>query len=115
MSTAHLAIWVIATLAVAGVIVRPWKLPEALWAVLGAAALACCGLISWTNAGKAVLQGVDVYLFLIGMMVLAELARHEGLFDWLAAMAVKRSNGSGVSAVRPDLLGRRGCDHLFIE
>src|SRR6201999_3937138 len=34
------------------------------------------------------------YLFLIGMMVLAELARHEGLFDWLAALAVKLSGGS---------------------
>jgi arsenical pump membrane protein len=91
---AHIATWSIAALAILGVIVRPWKLPEALWAVLAAAALLLCGLIPLADAGKAVLKGLDVYLFLIGMMVLAELARHEGLFDWLAAFAIKHSQGS---------------------
>jgi arsenical pump membrane protein len=93
-SPAHIATWSIAALAILGVIIRPWKLPEALWAVLAAVALLVFGLIPLLDAGKAVLKGVDVYLFLIGMMVLAELARHEGLFDWLAAFAVKHSNGS---------------------
>jgi arsenical pump membrane protein len=93
-SPAHIATWAIAALAIAGVIVRPWKLPEALWAVSAAAALSIAGLISWPDAGKAALKGTDVYLFLTGMMLLAELARHEGLFDWLAALAVKQSNGS---------------------
>jgi arsenical pump membrane protein len=86
--------WIIAALAIAGVIIRPWKLPEALWAVAGAATLTIFGLISWSDAGRAVLKGTDVYLFLVGMMLLAELARHEGLFDWLAAFAVKHSHGS---------------------
>jgi arsenical pump membrane protein len=94
VSPAHVATWSIAALAILGVIVRPGKLPEALWAVLAAAALLVFGLIPLPDAGKAVLKGVDVYLFLIGMMVLAELARHEGLFDWLAAIAVKHSKGS---------------------
>ena len=35
-----------------------------------------------------------MYLFLIGMMALAEVARGEGLFDWLASHAVRRSGGS---------------------
>ena len=39
-------------------------------------------------------KGVDVYLFLIGMMVLAELARVQGLFDWLAARAAMLARGS---------------------
>lgn len=39
-------------------------------------------------------KGVDVYLFLIGMMVLSELARVQGLFDWLAARAVLLARGS---------------------
>jgi arsenical pump membrane protein len=94
ISAAHIATWGIAALAILGVIVRPWKLPEALWAVLAAAALLAFGLIPIPDAGKAVLKGTDVYLFLIGMMLLAEFARHEGLFDWLAAFAVKHSNGS---------------------
>jgi arsenical pump membrane protein len=93
-SPTHITTWVIAALAIAGVIIRPWKLPEALWAIAAALALSIFGLISWPDAGKAALKGTDVYLFLIGMMLLAELARHQGLFDWLAAFAVKRSNGS---------------------
>ena len=93
-SAAHVATWCISASAIVGVIVRPWRLPEALWAVLAALALLVFSLISLPDAGKAVLKGTDVYLFLIGMMVLAELARHEGLFDWLAAFAVQRSKGS---------------------
>jgi arsenical pump membrane protein len=91
---AHVATWLIAAFAFLGVIVRPWKLPEALWAVLGAAALTLLSLISASDALAAMLKGTDVYLFLIGMMVLAEFARQEGLFDWLAAYAVLKSKGS---------------------
>jgi arsenical pump membrane protein len=93
-SPSHIATWCIAASAIAGVIVRPWKLPEALWAVLAALALIVLSLISLPDAAKAVLKGTDVYLFLVGMMLLAELARHEGLFDWLAAFAVKQAKGS---------------------
>lgn len=93
-SPAHIATWCVCALAIVGVIARPWKLPEALWAILAAIALVIFSLISLADAGKAVLKGTDVYLFLIGMMVLAELARHEGLFDWLAAFAVRQSKGS---------------------
>ena len=94
ISTPNIATWTFSALATAGIIVRPWKLPEALWAVLAALALLVFGLMSFSDAGHAVLKGMDVYLFLIGMMVLAELARHEGLFDWLAAFAVQLSAGS---------------------
>jgi arsenical pump membrane protein len=91
---AHVATWVIGAVVVLGIIVRPWKLPEALWAVLGAGVLVAMRLISVADAWVAVRSGTDVYLFLTGMMVLAELARHEGLFDWLAACAVRQSRGS---------------------
>ena len=88
------ATWGIAALAAAGVIVRPWRLPEAVWAVAGAAALVGFGLLPWSAAVAGVLKGLDVYLFLVGMMLLAELAREEGLFDWLAARAVRHARGS---------------------
>ena len=42
----------------------------------------------------AVGRGTDVYLFLAGMMVLAELARREGVFDWVASHAVRAARGS---------------------
>jgi arsenical pump membrane protein len=93
-SPAHIATWLIAALAIGDVIARPWNLPQALWPLLGAAALAVSALITIPDAWTAVRKGTDVYLFLTGMLVLAELARHEGLFDWLAAHAVHHSKGS---------------------
>jgi arsenical pump membrane protein len=92
--SSHVATWSIAAVSVLGVITRPRNLPEALWAVLGATALVTFSLLSVSDAIGAVLKGTDVYLFLIGMMVLAELARREGLFDWLAAYAVNHAAGS---------------------
>ncbi len=88
-------IWAIAALATCGVILRPWRIPEYVWAMGGALLLAGLGLITPQRALAAVAEGGDVYLFLIGMMVLAELARQEGLFDWLARYAVQHAKGSG--------------------
>jgi arsenical pump membrane protein len=88
------AIWVISALATAGVIIRPFSWPQAIWAVLGAAALFALHLIGVETVWRGVLKGTDVYLFLLGMMLLAETARRKGLFDWLAALATKRAAGS---------------------
>ena len=90
-----LMIWIIAALATCGVILRPWRVPEYAWAMGGALLLTLSGLLPLPAALAAVAKGVDVYLFLIGMMVLAELARQEGLFDWLARYAVAHARGSG--------------------
>jgi arsenical pump membrane protein len=89
-----IAIVAICIAATAGVLIRPWRLPEAVWACGGAAALVLFGLLPWRAALAAVGQGGDVYLFLTGMMLLAELARREGLFDWLATHAVGWARGS---------------------
>ena len=86
--------WAIAALATAGVIVRPFGWPEFIWAVAGAALLVAAGLLPWHAALTGVGKGTDVYLFLTGMMLLSEIARQEGLFDWLAALATKRAAGS---------------------
>lgn len=85
----------IAALATGGVVLRPWRLPEAIWAVAGAALLVILGLLPFSEAWAGIQRGTDVYLFLAGMMMLAELARQEGLFDWLAGYAVGHANGSG--------------------
>lgn len=87
-------IWAIAAATTAGVIFRPWKLPEAVWAVSGALLLPLLGLLPWRVVGSAVAKGTDVYLFLVGMMLLAELARREGLFDYAAGVAVRHARGS---------------------
>ncbi|CAH1649133.1 Arsenic transporter [Hyphomicrobiales bacterium] len=88
------ATWGIAGLATFGVIARPWNLPEYISAVTGAVMLVAFGLLPWRDAMMAAGKGTDVYFFLVGMMLLAEIARKEGLFDWLAEQAVKQSHGS---------------------
>ena len=87
-------IWLIAAAAVFGILFRPWGLPEAVWAVSGAALLVLGSLLSWHQGWLAVRQGTNVYLFLTGMMLLSELARAEGLFDWAAAHAARAARGS---------------------
>ncbi|VWC00015.1 arsenic transporter [Burkholderia latens] len=86
--------WLISALATAGVIVRPFGWPEAIWAVTGAVLLVGLGLLPVDAALAAVAKGGDVYLFLTGMMLLSEVARREGLFDWIAAYVVNLAHGS---------------------
>jgi arsenical pump membrane protein len=88
------SVWGIAAMATAGVILRPFAWPEFIWAVTGAVLLIGLQLLPAGAALAAVGRGTDVYLFLIGMMLLAEVAREEGLFDWLAAEAAKLARGS---------------------
>ncbi len=87
-------IWLISIAAIAGVIARPFAWPEWIWAVAGAVALVAFGLLPPIDALHGIRKGTDVYLFLTGMMLLAELARHAGLFDWLAAHAARLARGS---------------------
>ena len=95
MSEADRAIAALIVLvAVAGVIVRPWRTPEAAWAVGGAALLVAADLLPTPDALAGLAKSLDVCLFLAGMMLLAETARREGLFDAVAAFAVNRARGS---------------------
>ncbi|MGO8701655.1 MAG: arsenic transporter [Limisphaerales bacterium] len=87
-------IWITSLTAIAGVLLRPRDIAEAWWACGGAAILIVFSLISLPQAGAAVLQGVDVYLFLTGMMILSELAREEGVFDWIAEIAAVHARNS---------------------
>ena len=94
-------IWIVAAFATAGVSIRPFNWPEAVWAVTGAALLVLPGLLSPREALIGFTNGADVYLFLAGMMLLAEIARYEGLFDWLASPDVGKRLRK--SFVPPDL------------
>ncbi len=51
-------------------------------------------LIPLRLAAHAAAKGTDVYLFLIGMMLLSELAREQGVFDWVASVALRQARGS---------------------
>jgi arsenical pump membrane protein len=91
---APLVTWTIAVSTVAAMFARPKRIPEAVWASLGAGLLLALHLVPVTEALGAVANGYDVYLFLTGMMILAELARREGVFDWLAGIALRAAAGS---------------------
>src|SRR3984893_12051252 len=90
----HVLAWAIIILATLGGIARPFRLSEAIWAVAGAVLLVVFRLLPAGDAIAGMRKGVDVYLFLTGMMLIAELARREGFFDWLAALAVEHARGS---------------------
>lgn len=90
----NLLSWLIAACAMAGVITRPFKWPEAVWAVGGATLILLLGLLPLHDALTALGKGTDVYLFLTGMMVLSEVARREGLFEWVAVLTVNHARAS---------------------
>jgi arsenical pump membrane protein len=87
-------VWSIAAGTIAGILFRPKQWPEAVWACLGAGLLVACRQLSPEAALRAAGKGTGVYLFLAGMMLLAELARREGVFDWLASHAVEAAHSS---------------------
>lgn len=87
-------ILVISAISILLMLIRPKNIPEVYWVGAGALLLIIFRLIPLPLAGKAVAEGSDVYLFLIGMMLLSALARDNGVFDWVATISVKAAKGS---------------------
>lgn len=94
MAAHTLLIWLISLVSILCMLVRPWRIAEAVWISAGALLLIAARLIPVHAAAGAIGKGTDVYLFLTGMMLLAELARHEGVFDWIADVAVRHADSS---------------------
>lgn len=91
-----LLILVITALSILLMLLRPRNLPEVYWVGAGATLLVVLRLIPLRLAGKAIAEGSDVYLFLIGMMLLSALARDNGVFDWVASRSIQAAKGSCV-------------------
>src|SRR5271165_1045473 len=91
---AHIVLSLIVATSIALMLMRPRGIREVWWISAGALLLILLRLIPIKLAGQAVAKGTDVYLFLIGMMLLSELAREQGVFDWVASVAVRGANGS---------------------
>ncbi|MBT9331468.1 arsenic transporter [Paracidobacterium acidisoli] len=89
-----LLIWTIALASLLLMLLRPKGIPEYIWIGAGAVLLVIARLLPLPRAVHALHEALDVCLFLIGMMLLAELARHEGVFDWVADLAVHHAKGS---------------------
>ena len=91
---AHVLLPAIVGVSIFLMLVRPKGIREVYWIGGGALLLILLRLVPLNLAGKAVAEGSDVYLFLIGMMLLSELAREHGVFDWLSSAAVRGAHGS---------------------
>ena len=85
---AHFLLIAIVAVSILLMLIRPRDIPEVWWVGSGALLLVALRLVPLPLAGKAVREGSDVYLFLIGMMLLSELARQNGVFDWVSTRAV---------------------------
>jgi arsenical pump membrane protein len=91
---AHVVLPCIVAVSILLMLIRPRGIPEVWWISGGAFLLIALRLVPLKLAGQAVAKGSDVYLFLIGMMLLSELAREQGVFDWVAWIAVRGAKGS---------------------
>src|SRR6202166_4966846 len=90
----HPLIALIVGISILLMLIRPRNIPEVFWIGTGVFLLLILRLVPLQLAGRAVTKAVDVCFFLIGMMLLSELAREHGVFDWLSSVAVRSANGS---------------------
>src|SRR6201996_9366804 len=95
MPAAHTLVIAIVAVSILLMLLRPRNIPEVYWVGAGALLLVLARLIPLSLAGRAIAKGTDVYLFLAGMMLLSEIARENGVFDWIASVAVHHARNSG--------------------
>jgi arsenical pump membrane protein len=89
-----LLIVLITGLVLLGVMLRPWKLNEAVIALSGAGLLLLLGLITPQAALLTLVQDWNTFFFFLGMMGLSALAETAGFFDWLAVVTARLAGGS---------------------
>jgi arsenical pump membrane protein len=89
--TKTLLISIITVLTLVGIMLRPWKINEALFALTGALLLLVLGLITPVSAFSTLIGEWNTFFFFLGMMSLSALVENAGLFDWLAVQAARLS------------------------
>ena len=89
-----LVICLIVSISIGLMLIRPRNVPEVYWVSAGVVLLLGLRLITLKLAENALVKALDVCLFLIGMMLLSELAREHGVFEWLSSIAIRRAEGS---------------------
>jgi arsenical pump membrane protein len=83
---AHILLSLIVGVSVLLMLIRPRNVPEVYWIAGGVLLLLIFRLVPLHLAARAGVKTLDVFLFLIGMMLLSELAREHGVFDWLSSV-----------------------------
>ncbi len=77
------------------IFVRPRGLHEAWATTLGGALMLLLRLETPAQAWQTVAQGSDVLLFLLGLLILSDLLRASGFFEWAAILAARVAKGDG--------------------
>ena len=85
---------IIAIVTLLGIMIRPFRWNEAVFALAGAVLLLITGLVSPVKALLTLYSDWNIFFFFLGMMALSALAETAGLFDWLAAQAARLAGGS---------------------
>ncbi|MBV9848687.1 MAG: arsenic transporter [Armatimonadetes bacterium] len=87
-------------LTLALILIRPRGLHEAWATVLGGGLMLLCGLETGAQAWRTVAQGADVLLFLLALLLLSDLLRASGFFEWAAILAARAAGGDGRALFR---------------
>ncbi len=82
------------------ILTRPRGLNEAWATVVGGALMLLLHLETWAQAWRTVAQGGDVLLFLLGLLLLSDLLRSSGFFEWAAIHAARAARGDGRALYR---------------
>lgn len=77
------------------IVIRPLHIGEAWFAAAGAALMLAVGATSLVEAASAITAEWNLFLFFFGLMLTAAVADMARFFDWIAALAVAASRGSG--------------------
>jgi arsenical pump membrane protein len=84
----------ITILTLLGIMTRPFKLNEAVFALAGAGLLLILGLIKPVDAVTTLFSDWNTFFFFLGLMSLSALAEVAGFFDWLAMQAARLAGNS---------------------
>ena len=87
-------------LTLALILIRPRGLHEAWATVIGGTLMLSCRLETPAQAWQTVAQGADVLLFLLALLLLSDLLRASGFFEWAAIHAARAARGDGGALFR---------------
>lgn len=76
------------------IIARPRRIPEAASALGGGVLMLAIGAVAPDEAAGVLVGEWNVFLFFLGLMLVAALADQAGIFEWLATMAARLAGGS---------------------
>ena len=87
-------------LTLALILIRPRGMNEAWATVIGGGLMLLLKLETPAQALHSVVQGYDVLLFLLGLLILSDLLRASGFFEWAAILAARAAKGNGATLYR---------------